>query len=131
MPAELDPLSQLIGGLTAQVSGLGSQLIDLRSEIVTNRTVNQGRWDELSGKIDAVQAEYRNVKHEERRVEQERIALNALLKGIQDRLEAVEKVILVWRVRVSTIVAIGVAAGAVIGFLIRVAVDAAARHWMG
>jgi hypothetical protein len=111
----LDPLSQLIGGLSAQVQGLASQITDLRAEVVTNRSSNQIRWDDLTKQMDLVQAEYRNVKHMERGLEQEKLLIAQRLQGMDSRLDAIERMILIWRTRYSMLLAGGVALGTFLG----------------
>lgn len=127
----LDPLSQLVGGLSAQVQGLSAALIDLRSEIVTNRQQNQARWEDLAGKIDLVQAEYRNVKHSERSLEQEKVLVANQLREIDKRLTEIEGVILVWRTRVAMLVGLAALAGAAFGYVLQVATILIETHLWG
>ena len=115
MNSPLDPISQLLGGLSAQVQGLASQITDLRSEVVTNRSSNQIRYEDLTKQIDLVQAEYRNVKHMERGLEQEKVLLADRLRGLDSRLDAIEQMILIWRTRYSMLLAGGVALGTFLG----------------
>lgn len=131
MQSQIDPISQMLGGLSAQVSALAAQIIDLRSEIVTNRQVNQSRWDDMTKQLDEVKAEYRNVKHAERGAEQKEVALSAWMKGVESRLGKIENVILIWRIRVSTLLAVAVAGGTMLGFLVKVGAEALAKYFMG
>lgn len=125
MPAELDPLSQLIGGLSAQISNVSTQIVELRSDVVTNRNASQTRNEELARKLDLVQAEYRNVKHLERDIAQEKVAIDDRLRKIDDRLAdidgrlgEIDKLILVWRTRLAMLLSFGAGLGALLGFLI-------------
>lgn len=138
MPAELDPLSQLIGGISAQLAGLSTQIVDLRSDVVTNRNAAQTRSEELARKLDLVQAEYRNVKHLERGIEQEKVALGSRLQKIDNRLDDIEKrigaiddLLLVWQTRVVTLMSIGAGLGVIVGFLINAGVAAAVKWAFG
>lgn len=116
---ELDPLSQLIGGLSAQIQGLSSQVIDLRSEVVTNRNNSQTRFEELSRQIELVHAEYRNIKHLERGLEQDKIAVDTLLTSIRNRLDEIERVILIWKTRAGVIMTIAIMFGSILSMIVK------------
>lgn len=131
MPTDLDPLSQLIGGLSAQISALSTQIVDLRSDVVTNRNAAQTRNEQLAAKLDLVQAEYRNVKHLERNIETEKVALGSRLKKIDGRLDAIEDTLLVWKTRIITLMSVGVGLGALVGFLINAGITAAVKWVFG
>lgn len=118
MAADLDPLSQLIGGLTAQVSAQNAQMIDLRSEIMTNRAAAQTRWDALAKEIEAVHAEYRNVKHLEQDLAQKEIAIDSRLRKVEGRLEAIEDTIVAWRIRLSVLMVIGISIGTIVVWIL-------------
>lgn len=132
MPAELDPLSQLIGGLSAQIAGLSTQIVELRSDVVTNRNAAQTRNEDLARKLDLVQAEYRNVKHLERTIETSSIAIDERLKLVNanfselrnetdERLRTLEDQILVWRAKLAILLTTAGIFGSLIGFAIQLA----------
>ena len=129
--ADIDPLSQLIGSLSAQITNVESQVIDLRSAVIMNRTENAQRWDALEQKIDLVHAEYRTVKHLERGMEQSSIAIDAAMKGLDKRLRTIEDIVLIWRTRLMTLMSIAVAAGALVGSIIAPAMQAIFRNLIG
>lgn len=136
--AELDPLSQLIGGLSAQITSISTQIVELRSDVVTNRNAAQTRSEQLASKLDLVQAEYRNVKHLERNIETEKIALGSRIGKIDNRLDAIETrigaiddLLLVWQTRVVTLMSIGAGLGVIVGFLINAGVAAAIKLLFG
>lgn len=128
MPVDLDPLSQLIGTQTAQIAGLASQITDLRSEVITNRSNSQVWRDEMIKQLELIHAELRNVKHLERNIDQDKIALDALLKGITRRLAEIEGVVLVWKTRATMIMAIAIAVGSLLSMIVKPLFEAA---WIG
>lgn len=130
MAADLDPLSQLIGGLTAQVSAQNAQMIDLRSEIMTNRAAAQVRWDALAKEIEAVHAEYRNVKHLEQELAQKDIAIDSRLKKVEGRLEAIENTIVIWRVKLSVLMVVGISVGTVVVWALHSVVNRLVEHFL-
>jgi hypothetical protein len=132
MPADLDPLSQLIGTQTAQIAGLASQITDLRSEVITNRSTSQMWREELGKNFDAIHSELRNMKHVERGIEQDKIALDAILRGIRtqitdcgDRLTEIERIILIWKTRAALIMGFAIVIGSLLSMAIKPLIDAA------
>lgn len=115
----LDPLSQMIGALSAQVTNLGSQMVDLRSEILVNRTKTEERWSMLIDDLDEVKAEYRNVKHLERALETSGIAIDERLKLIDNRVRKVEDQLIEWRAKLTVIVIFAVALGTFAGWILQ------------
>lgn len=129
MPAEIDPLSQLIGTLQAQTAEVGRSITDLRAEVITNRSQSQSWRDDLLRQLDLVHSEYRDVKHAARHIEQVEVALDARLRRIESRLDDIEKMILVWRTRLALLAGFGVAVGALAGSLINAGLSAIFR-WL-
>lgn len=126
MQGSLDPISQMIGALGAQVTNLSAQLSDLRAEILTNRTEADKRWYNFEGTLDEIKAEYRNVKHVERALEQTGIAIDARLKSFNDkfddmdmRIRHIEDTLLIWRTRAALIVGGGAVLGGIIMYLVQ------------
>jgi prefoldin subunit 5 len=118
MAGELDPLSQLIGTLSAQVQAIQGGLADLRAEILQNRVNSQTFRDEELRRLDLVQAEYRNFKHDLRGFEQSGVAIDERLRNLQNRLQTIENTLLVWKTRITVLVAGATGIGAIIGVLI-------------
>jgi chromosome segregation ATPase len=117
MATEIDPLSQMVGGLMAQASDLSRQMTDLRSEVVTNRSYNQTWRDEWRKALEELHVELRTVKHDYRSAEQASIALNSRLGKIDERLTEIERVVTVWRARATVIGATAVGFGSIAGYI--------------
>lgn len=115
---ELDPLSQLIGAQTAQLSEFGKQLADIRTEIVTNRNNHLTFQQTLSRQFDQLEAELRNVKHDSRGAEQAHQILKAAIDKVANRVEELERLAIAWRARLMIIAAIVTATASVIGLFV-------------
>ena len=118
MPIDLDPLSQLIGALSAQGADLGRQLSDLRTEVVTNRSQNQLWRDELRSSLETLHAELRNLKYDARGAEQSHVALDARLTRIDSRLSEIEAVITVWKAKATLMISMALSISTLLGFVI-------------
>lgn len=127
---ELDPTSQLIGSLSAQISSLAVQLVDMRTEILTNRTKTETRWDELVKQMELIHAEYRNVKHLERALEVSGVAIDERLKIIGSRMQRMEDdsatrlrkledQVLEWRTKLAMLVAGAAVIGTFLSWLLQ------------
>ncbi len=106
--AELDPLSQLLGGLTNQVSNIARDVGILRDEVITNRSQGTAWREEMTHKLDLVQAEYRNVKHDYRAFETAKVAMDSRMKELEAMLTK-------WRVKATAILTAASLIGAVAG----------------
>jgi len=131
MAIELDPLSQLIGAQTAQIAGLAGQLTDLRSEVITNRLASQTWREDVLSKIDLVQAEYRNVKHDYRAVETGHEAISGRLQKMESRLGEIEGIILIWKTRAAVIMAIAIAVGSLLSMIVKPVFEAIITRIIG
>lgn len=108
MPADIDPLSQLIGGLTAQVSNIARDITDLRSEVISNRNLS-GSWrEDMTRKLESVQVEFRSAKHDYRAFEQAKIAMDGRLSELEDMLTK-------WRIRAAGVIGASAIIGAIMG----------------
>lgn len=143
-PTGIDPISQMIGALGAQVTNLAAQLSDLRSEIMVNRAKSDEHWIDLEKQLDTIYAEYRTVKHLERGLEQLGIAIDDRLKKLSEdytkldrkidekhyenevRLRRIEDTMLQWRAKGGMLLIIGSLFGGLIIFLVQVI----AKKWI-
>lgn len=73
----------------------------------------------MLGKIDAVQAEYRTVKHDYRAVETGHAAINGRLVKMEGRLGEIEKIILIWKTRAALIMAAAIAVGSILSMIVK------------
>lgn len=114
----LDPLSQTIGAISAQVSDLSARVGELKGEILQNRLASQTHREQEIKAWQQVEAELRNIKHEERGLEQKTQIIESKMERVGARLSDVEITIARWQAKLAIVSALAAAGGGVIGIIL-------------
>src|SRR6266851_1460541 len=118
----LDPISQLLGALTAQQATMTAQLSELRADVLQNRLKAEEHREREIHAWESVEAELRNVKHEDRAFQQKMIAFEARMEKIEGQLTA-------WQARLGMVTAAAAPVGGIVGIVIEIVVRAVFARW--
>lgn len=142
MAEPIDPVSQIIGSLSAQVTGLLGAVGELKADILQNRIQAQAHREREIKMWEQVEAELRNVKHDQRGVEQKMVSLtdryerrlvdvegvlaakiaatDLKVQTTAKELSAIDETIKKWQARLALLAGAGTGVGTLIGILVEV-----------
>lgn len=119
----IDPLSQMIGTLSAQMSSLTAVVAEVRADVLQNRLKAEAHREREIKAWDQVEAEMRTVKHEHRGFEQKIVIL-------ENKISKMDRQLTAWQTRFAIFTSCAAALGGVVGFVVEAGIRAAFAHWV-